>query len=208
MDKTKKELKNNNLHSDDYKNIEEYVYFNDKTEQIFVSGGLYWDREKECNCPIITNKSAIVDYSSIIECRININENDCGSSGLLGAAAGGLLFGGAGAITGAIIGKNQKMIISNIKIVILTRDYDCPRVIIPIIDQVQNYYRGDKWMLEISERIKAEIDRIITICKEKRNIFQSNISIPDEIIKYKNLMDQGIISSEEFETKKKQLLEI
>ena len=36
----------------------------------------------------------------------------------------------------------------------------------------------------------------------------SNSSQADEILKFKNLLDQGIISEEEFETKKKQLLNL
>ena len=40
--------------------------------------------------------------------------------------------------------------------------------------------------------------------KDKAN----NSSQADEILKFKNLLDQGIISEEEFETKKKQLLNL
>ena len=36
----------------------------------------------------------------------------------------------------------------------------------------------------------------------------NNSSQADEILKFKNLLDQGIISEEEFETKKKQLLNL
>jgi len=35
-----------------------------------------------------------------------------------------------------------------------------------------------------------------------------SVSVADEILKFKNLMDQGIISPDEFETKKRQLLDL
>ena len=38
------------------------------------------------------------------------------------------------------------------------------------------------------------------------NYAQTNISGADEIMKYKKLLDEGIISQEEFETKKTQIL--
>ena len=49
------------------------------------------------------------------------------------------------------------------------------------------------------------------ILEEERNervVTPSTISIPDEILKYKALCDQGIITNEEFEAKKKQLLNL
>ncbi len=42
--------------------------------------------------------------------------------------------------------------------------------------------------------------------KEETFTAQSGTSAADEILKYKQLMDQGIITEEEFEAKKKQLL--
>lgn len=42
--------------------------------------------------------------------------------------------------------------------------------------------------------------------EEKSQYIQSNISSADELGKYKELLDKGVITQEEFETKKKQLL--
>ena len=36
----------------------------------------------------------------------------------------------------------------------------------------------------------------------------SSDGIPDEIVKYKKLLDQGIITQEEFDAKKRQLLQL
>lgn len=55
-----------------------------------------------------------------------------------------------------------------------------------------------------SERIYNYI--INKISESKSNGIVSNISNADEILKYKQLLDQGIITQEEFEKKKQELL--
>ena len=44
--------------------------------------------------------------------------------------------------------------------------------------------------------------------KEDIPVEESSPSVPDEIRKYKELMDEGILTEEEFTAKKKQLLGI
>ena len=50
--------------------------------------------------------------------------------------------------------------------------------------------------------------RDFIISKISKNNINNNISNAEEIAKYKKLLDDGIITQEEFETKKKQLLNI
>ena len=58
-------------------------------------------------------------------------------------------------------------------------------------------------MIEIVDYIKNKIE----ICKH-RNLESKVSSSADEIVKFKKLLDDGIITEEEFEAKKKQLLGI
>ena len=58
-------------------------------------------------------------------------------------------------------------------------------------------------MEEVAEYIKGKIDEIKT--KPQQQVV-SNISVADEILKFKELLDLGIITQEEFDVKKKQLL--
>ena len=51
------------------------------------------------------------------------------------------------------------------------------------------------------------INQLISDCKNKeRNQHTSTISAADELLKFKNLCDMGVITQAEFEAKKKQLL--
>ena len=56
----------------------------------------------------------------------------------------------------------------------------------------------------INEEIKQTIYNLQT--REKHNDNTNNISKADEILKFKQLLDDGIITQEEFEKKKKELL--
>ena len=55
-----------------------------------------------------------------------------------------------------------------------------------------------------SEEIYNFIIKRISECKESN--FSNNISSADEIMKFKKLLDEGIITQEEFEKKKQELL--
>lgn len=62
---------------------------------------------------------------------------------------------------------------------------------------------------EKNGRLRFEMPRLKKKSKETFNeATESGFSVPDEIRKYKELLDDGIITAEEFETKKKQLMGI
>ena len=65
------------------------------------------------------------------------------------------------------------------------------------------------------ERAYAEAQEILSILaiilkdiEKKREEINNNNSNADEILKYKNLLDLGAITEEEFNTKKKELLNL
>ncbi|WP_081112366.1 SHOCT domain-containing protein [Fusobacterium necrophorum] len=45
-----------------------------------------------------------------------------------------------------------------------------------------------------------------TLLEQKNNVSINQTSAADEILKFKNLLDQGIITQDEFDKKKKELL--
>lgn len=57
---------------------------------------------------------------------------------------------------------------------------------------------------KISNELKESIYKAQRMQKQANNV--TNISSADEIVKFKNLLDQGIITQEEFEKKKQELL--
>lgn len=63
---------------------------------------------------------------------------------------------------------------------------------------------SNKKMLEVSNYIKKRIE----FFKSNKNTVSQSFSVADEIKKFKELLDLGIITQEEFDVKKKQLLNL
>ena len=59
---------------------------------------------------------------------------------------------------------------------------------------------------EYAKGVFSVLYKAFTEYKEKGENNDSSVSAADEIVKFKKLLDDGIISQEEFDAKKKQLL--
>lgn len=132
-----------------------------------------------------------------------------------GALVGGLLFGGVGAMVGASTSaRRTNGQCSSLKIKITLNDYYHP---VEYIDLLKGY--GN---LSVSKK-SSNYKRLVGTAQEILSVFQimlnenqaaqekpeataQQASAADEIRKYKELMDEGIITEAEFEVKKRQLL--
>ena len=113
------------------------------------------------------------------------------SSAILRGAIGATLLGPVGLLAG-LSAKNK-----NIKLIAL-KFKDGQECVVDVDDKVY------KAILKTLTGIKSTFDEDETKPLENK----PEISTADEILKFKNLMDQGIISEEEFQAKKKQLLNL
>lgn len=138
----------------------------------------------------------------------------------MGAAAlGGILFGGAGAIVGALTqGKGEKYLVKRIEIEIHYNQNSQPEIFhMTVLDPVlhtEAVVSGSfeyKQLIENAQKAMRILDDIIeknypeAVVQEK-NVQAQPLSVADEIRKFKELMDEGIITKDEFEMKKKDLL--
>ena len=138
-----------------------------------------------------------------------VTETSGGGANLQGAVLGGLLFGGAAAIVGSQVGTEIKS---------TTKEMD--NRIISLY-----YYSDGKLMVENirSTNLDATISALRRLIPQKEESVvqletnrekqptiaestKSNNSSADEIKKFKELLDSGIITQEEFDAKNKQLL--
>lgn len=133
------------------------------------------------------------------------------SSGGLGSAAiGGMLFGGSGAIVGALAGNKSTNYINSLRIKINMSDLDCPIVYIHLIK-----YKTKKNSMTYNYEIQkadAILSSLNTILSENNSgIITEETSTPgyiNELKELKSLLDADVITTEEFETKKKQILNL
>jgi len=139
----------------------------------------------------------------IRDCRsiqsVELLDNEAGS----GALTGALLFG----VVGAVVGSSNK---KNILIVRLhTSDINEPIVDLHVL--ATPLARKDKDFARCFENANSIYGRLMAIAAQNtaRSAKPQQQGAPgqaDEIRRYKQLADDGIISQEEFEAKKKQIL--
>lgn len=181
------------------KKIGSYIEFDDTRMEWLVPDGLFGKKKKVYKYNDIVDYELLEDGESIIK-----------KSGIGRAVTGGVLFGGVGAIVGGVTGKQKtKSICKSLKIKITVSDINNPTV---YINFIPSETKKDSWIYKNAYNSAQECLSVLQlICNNSENEVQNNaspISNADEILKYKNLLDNGIITQEEFEAKKKQLLGI
>lgn len=131
------------------------------------------------------------------------------------ALVGGAFFGGAGAVAGSMVGgKKTKKTVDNLLLKINLRDIDFPCVIIPYITKTVKVTSNDyKKALGAAHETISCIELILdTAAQSDPGIPQqptqaANSADPIETVKkMKELLDMGVISEDEFDAKKKDLL--
>lgn len=155
----------------------------------------------------------VYSYDDILDFELLEDGGTIIKGGLGSAVAGGLLFGGVGAIVGGVTGKKKgKSTCSSLKIKITLKDMTNPTEYIELIKS-ETKKSGIVYKSEIKNA--QEILSLLQImCQSNTNTQSSNAevvsqnSVADEILKFKNLLDNGIITEEEFNAKKQQLLGI
>lgn len=151
----------------------------------------------------------IYDYSSILDFELLEDGNSIEKGGVGRALVGGALFGGVGAIVGGSTGHKHKGTCSKLQIKITLNNMSTPVIYINFIEAET---KKDSYLYKsIYPMAQEALSLLNIICQSQReNANQSannnSSSDADEILKFKQLLDSGIITQEEFDAKKKQLL--
>lgn len=156
-------------------------------------------------------KPCIYNYEDILSFELLEDGEMITSGGLGSTAVGGIVFGRTGAIVGAITGKKKsKPVCTSLSLKITINDQQNP---VEYIEFISSPTKGNgfeyKFALENAQKCSSMLEIICNDVKSKANEPDSKampLSEADEILKFKNLLDAGVITQEEFELKKKQLL--
>lgn len=174
-----------------------YISFSDITNEIYV--------------PNMKSEHRFIKYSDILDFElIEDGETIVTKGGLGRAVAGGVLFGGVGAIVGGVTGKKKsKHTVKSVKIKITTNDIKDPIVFITLLQKETKkdsliYKNSAKTAQEILSRLKVVTSKDYGTKSEE--VGQAKISVADELIKLKTLLDEGILTQEEFNKQKEKLL--
>ena len=156
----------------------------------------------------------IYDYDDIEKYELLEDEQTSADSIFRGAVIGSLLTGTTGAIIGAARGnKEANKFVNSLKIRITLYNPEGAVLFIPLINnRTERDTYAYKSRLEIAKQIIFTFSSIGISdgsqqepqpSEESDHVF---FSAADEILKFKGLLDSGIINQEEFDAKKKQLL--
>ena len=151
-----------------------------------------------------------IPFSEISECEI---VDDSKIMGQIGSAIGGYLVAGeAGAVVGAM---SASEFCKDYKIIIYCKNIDNPKITLWLLDQKTNRDTyGYKAAKAFAENVLASIKAIVSIGEFDRTINineHKNISYDEQKEQLENtrkLYDNGLITEEEFEAKRKQIIGI
>lgn len=150
-------------------------------------------------------------------CLVNFEFSEDGETitkgGLGSAAVGGALFGGVGAVVGGVTGgKKSKTIVKDMHIRISLND---PWIKTAKIILLNSEVKKGSILYSPCKALADQIISALEVITEiQEQVSQTPVtatqasSSADEILKYKQLLDVGAITEDEFNQKKKQLLGI
>ncbi|WP_195972964.1 SHOCT domain-containing protein [Clostridium thermobutyricum] len=181
-------------------NVDKYIYFNDDIEEIYIPN--FWIGP------------SFIKYSEILDFELLEDGTAVSSGGVGRAVAGGVLFGGAGAVVGAVTGKHKGTNIANsMEIRITTKDINNPVVFIKIFKGehkkgsfIYNAYRDKAY--KILSMLQIIVDRVNKTqqSNEQNSVSNNNLSVVEELKGLKELLDSRILTQEEFEKQKSKIL--
>lgn len=145
------------------------------------------------------------DYTDILDCDIYENGGSTSKGRAGSALVGGALLGVTGAVIGASRGKKQIGMCNTMSVQITVNNPDFPIITIPLIT---SQTKTDSFSYKISMQAAQNILADFKYMKSKAAPINAPTpaSSADEIKKFKDLLDSGAITQEEFDAKKKQLL--
>lgn len=164
---------------------------------------------------VVQNSNTRTDlyyYNQLVDFELLEDGESITKGGLGRAVAGGLLFGGVGAIVGGVTGKKKtKGVCNSMQIKLTLRNSLWPTVYLPFVTSATKtngliYKNAYRTAQEALSALQLAVDQVENAQAAAQPANTS--SGADEILKYKQLLDSGIITEEEFQAKKRQLLGI
>lgn len=175
------------------KKIGKHIEFDDNTKQILI---------------IDKFENKLLEYKDIVEYELLEDGESITKGGLGRAVAGGVLFGGVGAVVGGITGKKKsKTMINSLKVKITVNNMSNPDIYINLVtSQLKENSILYKAAANEAQEIISTLAVITKSNENQQNVNINRVSVADELIKLKGLLEEGILSQEEFDIEKGKLL--
>lgn len=164
------------------------------------TNGLWWHEAMETPLSLSIITDCVVEEDGVSYKSDN---------GVLRAVVGGALFGGAGAIVGALTASSSESI-NSLRVIIYYENN--LKFCMPLIT-LQTKKNSDTYKIQKqhAEAIAGYLDSVCHLSDKQKTASDSaqvQISNADELLKYKALLDNGAITQSEYDEVKKKLLNI
>lgn len=169
---------------------------------------------------------AVHPFVDLIDFSVNEDGTSVTSGRSGSATVGALLFGAAGAVVGAAGSKKTTQMVQNLNITLSYKGLNAKIDTIDLINisspvsKDSEYYVGK---VKTCNRIVSVLQQIINENEKSNSVLEEEttsptvrgkgiaiyaFSVADEILKFKQLYDEGIITEDEFENQKDKLLKL
>lgn len=182
-----------------------------KTHNAAHYGNFYFDNidKRIVQLSSFTKLYSAIPYANIISYTpVDRGHNEKKKHGLLRAATGGVLLGPAGAVIGAVTGGKNFGYVDELGVNISLKNGQS--ISIRFITETTKQGVLTNGAYKECNSLCALLDSIIAENNSQPAVSNNQPSedITEQLRKLKSLVDDGILTQEEFETKKKQLLKI
>ena len=145
-----------------------------------------------------------VDYCDVLDFSLDEDGQTITTGGIGTAAAGAILFGAAGAVVGAVVGKKSTNTCESLSITVATKDRERPTISHSFISsKVKRDSYEYKTASQNARECASKLTQIIALNQPHET---KPLSVADELLKMKQLLDCGALTQMEFDEQKKRLL--
>ncbi|WP_050637886.1 SHOCT domain-containing protein [Candidatus Stoquefichus sp. SB1] len=165
--------------------------------------------QKPINNVNVSNPYTYLSFDDINSYEVICDKQVINNDMLKNTASGKYVADGVGALIGALSSMNSGEYITNLQIKLNVNNFDNPCVYINYITRkIKSNSQMAKDLIKMCDEDLAKLEIILK--KESESVKQeNNASDPiEEVKKLKELLDMGILSQEEFDKKKKELLNL
>ena len=180
-----------------------FAKFNDDKRQMILSSKIHKSYK--------SSNYILFDYDQLVDFELLEDGTSVASGGVGRAIAGGILFGGVGAVVGSVTGKRTEKC-QELKVKMTVKDYKDPVFYIDLISFPAEVKKDSSEYATLMKQAQAVVSKLQLIAESESNNApssngtQSKTDVTEELRKFKGLLDNGIITQEEFDAKKKELL--
>lgn len=170
------------------------IYFNDSDKKIFIPKSISESRKQQ-----VINYDDLISYTDIF-----VGGNIKKHHGITRAVVGSVLAGPVGALVGAGTGGKEFTSIEQLGVMLHLPNNQTVKYMLITTETKTDSMIGKGLMDKYNELI-AKLDQILKTNSSNKD--NTVLSSADEIRKFKALLDDGIITKQEFEIKKRELLQ-